>query len=71
MENVAVDDPRRDRGPHQPQRRKSAAMEWSSKRSTARRKYAPVVTFANKARRDLWSNTVIAALRDAQPEIFE
>ena len=34
-------------------------------------KYAPVVTFADKARRDLWSNTLIAALRAARPGIFE
>jgi hypothetical protein len=41
------------------------------KEANGKAKYAPVVTFADKSRRDLWSNTVIAALRAARPEIFE
>lgn len=44
----------------------SAAKEANGKTS-----YKDVVTFADKARRDLWSNSVIAALRAARPEIFE
>ena len=34
-------------------------------------KFAPVVTFADKSRRDLWSSSVIAALRAARPDMFE
>jgi hypothetical protein len=40
------------------------------KEPNGRTKYDDVVTFTDKARRDLWSNTVIAALRAARPEIF-
>jgi hypothetical protein len=34
-------------------------------------KYSQVISFADKARRDLWSKAVIAALRAARPEMFE
>jgi hypothetical protein len=34
-------------------------------------RYVPIVSFSDKSRRDLWSNTVVAALRDAHPEVFE
>jgi hypothetical protein len=41
------------------------------KEPNGRTKYDDVVTFADKARRDLWSNTVIEALKAARPEVFE
>lgn len=41
------------------------------KEANGKTKYAPVVTFADKGRRDLWSSVVIAALRAAQPDLFE
>jgi hypothetical protein len=33
-------------------------------------KYAPVISFAEKARRDLWSGAVIGALHGAHPELL-
>jgi hypothetical protein len=41
------------------------------KEANGKTKYSPVVTFTDKARRELWSNAVIAALRAVRPEIFE
>jgi hypothetical protein len=41
------------------------------KEASGKTKYAQIVTFADKARRDLWSNTIVEALRAARPEIFE
>jgi hypothetical protein len=40
------------------------------KEASGKTKYSLVVTFSDKGRRDLWSNSVIAALRAAKPEIF-
>jgi hypothetical protein len=33
-------------------------------------KYLPVVSFVDKARRDLWSDAVVAALHAAKPEVL-
>jgi hypothetical protein len=41
------------------------------KEANGKTKYTPIVTFTDKGRRDLWSNSVIAALRAARPELFE
>jgi hypothetical protein len=40
------------------------------KEPNGKMKYDDVVTFADKSRRDIWSNTVISALQVARPEIF-
>ena len=33
-------------------------------------KYVPVVSFRDKARRDLWSSAVVTAVHAAQPEVL-
>jgi hypothetical protein len=40
------------------------------KEANGRTKYSPVVTFRDKARRDLWSGAVVAALHAAKPEVL-
>jgi hypothetical protein len=40
------------------------------KDSAGKTKFAKVISFSDKGRRELWSNCVIAALRDAHPEMF-
>jgi hypothetical protein len=40
------------------------------KEANGRTKYSPVVTFRDKARRDLWSDAVVAALHAAKPEVL-